>query len=78
MKFVMSTSFSSVAHLTKLAPVADTHGWHAMSFSDHVANPQEISTPYPYTDDGSRRWPPFTDWPDPWVMIGALITITER
>ena len=78
MKFVLSTSFSTVAHLTELAPVADTHGWHAMSFSDHVVNPAEINTPYPYTADGSRRWAPFTDWPDPWVMIGALATITTR
>lgn len=78
MKFVLSTSFSSVAHLTRLAPVADSHGWHAMSFSDHVVNPRDISTPYPYTEDGSRRWQPFTDWPDPWVMIGALATITQR
>lgn len=78
MKFVLSTSFSTVAHLTELAPVADTHGWHAMSFSDHVVNPAEINTPYPYTEDGSRRWQPFTDWPDPWVMIGALATITTR
>ena len=78
MKFVLSTSFSTVAHLTELAPVADTHGWHAMSFSDHVVNPAEITTPYPYTADGSRRWAPFTDWPDPWVMIGALATITTR
>ena len=78
MKFVLSTSFSTVAHLTELAPVADTHSWHSMSFSDHVVNPAEINTPYPYTDDGSRRWQPFTDWPDSWVMIGALATITKR
>jgi len=78
MKFVLSTSFSSVADLTKLAPVADETGWHAMSFSDHVVNPEVINTPYPYTDDGSRRWQPFTDWPDPWVLIGALATITTR
>jgi probable F420-dependent oxidoreductase len=78
MKFVLSTSFSAVSHLTAIAPVADRHGWHAMSFSDHVVNPETISTPYPYTEDGSRRWQPFTDWPDPWVMIGALSTITER
>ncbi|MFK7978288.1 MAG: LLM class F420-dependent oxidoreductase [Halioglobus sp.] len=78
MKFVLSTSFSSVSHLTEIAPVADDCGWDAMSFSDHVVNPQEITTPYPYTDDGSRRWEPFTDWPDPWVMIGALATITKR
>ena len=78
MKFVLSTSFSSVAHLTALAPVADTHGWHAMSFSDHVVHPEQIRTPYPYTKDGSRRWQAYTDWPDPWVMIGALAAITRN
>ncbi len=78
MKFVLSTSFSSVAHLTALAPVADSHGWHAMSFSDHVVHLEQINTPYPYTEDGSRRWQAFTDWPDPWVTIGALAAITEN
>ena len=78
MKFVLSTSFSTVAHLTAIAPVADDSGWEAMSFSDHVVHPESISTPYPYTDDGSRRWPAFTDWPDPWVTIGALAAITTR
>jgi probable F420-dependent oxidoreductase len=78
MKFVLSTSFSTVAHLTEIAPVADETGWEAMSFSDHVVHPESISTPYPYTDDGSRRWPAFTDWPDPWVTIGALAAITTR
>ncbi len=78
MKFVLSTSFSTVAHLTAIAPVADEHGWHAMSFSDHVVNPETINNPYPYTEDGSRRWEAFTDWPDPWVTIGALAAITTR
>ncbi|WP_372747567.1 LLM class F420-dependent oxidoreductase [Litorivivens sp.] len=78
MKFVLSTSFSTVAHLTQLAPVADECGWEAMSFSDHVVHPEAIDTPYPYTKDGSRRWEAFTDWPDPFVMAGALATITKR
>lgn len=78
MKFVLSTSFSTVAHLTQIAPVADEYGWEAMSFSDHVVHPEQISEPYPYTEDGSRRWAAFTDWPDPWVVIGALSTITRR
>lgn len=78
MKFVLSTSFSTVAHLTQIAPVADEYGWEAMSFSDHVVHPEQISEPYPYTEDGSRRWAAFTDWPDPWVVIGALSTITQR
>lgn len=78
MKFVISTSFSSLEHLQALAPVAENAGWEAMSFSDHVVHPQTISTPYPYTEDGSRRWSAFTDWPDPWVTIGALAAVTRR
>jgi probable F420-dependent oxidoreductase len=78
MKFVLSTSFSTVAHLCAIAPVAEESGWEAMSFSDHVVHPRSISTPYPYTEDGSRRWPAFTDWPDPWVTIGALAALTTR
>jgi probable F420-dependent oxidoreductase len=77
-KFVMSTSFSAVSHLTALAPVADSHDWHAMSFSDHVVHPETIKTPYPYTKNGDRRWQAFTDWPDPWVMIGALAALTTK
>ena len=78
MKFVLSTSFSTVSHLTSLAPVADECGWYAMSFSDHVVHPESISTPYPYTEDGSRRWQAFTDWPDPFVTIGALAALTKK
>ena len=78
MHFVLSTSFSSVADLKQIALAADKCGWEAMSFSDHVVNPEKLNTPYPYTEDGKRRWQPFTDWPDPWVMIGALASITTR
>lgn len=78
MKFVLSTSFSRIDQLLELAPVADDHAWEALTFSDHVVHPEIISTPYPYTEDGSRRWEAFTDWPDPWVLIGALAGVTKR
>ncbi|MGI9286908.1 MAG: LLM class F420-dependent oxidoreductase [Pseudomonadales bacterium] len=78
MKFVLSTAFSSVAHSVEIAKTADSHGWEAVSCSDHVVHPETISTPYPYTADGARRWDAFTDWPDPWVMIGAMATVTKH
>lgn len=78
MKFVLSSSFSKIQHLIELAPVLDQTGWHAISFSDHVVHPETLVTPYPYTDDGSRRWEAFTDWPDPYVMIGALSANTQK
>ncbi|MGB1458489.1 TIGR03619 family F420-dependent LLM class oxidoreductase, partial [Spongiibacter marinus] len=48
------------------------------SFSDHVVNPETLSHDYPYTEDGERRWQPFTDWPDLWVMIAALAAVTKN
>jgi probable F420-dependent oxidoreductase len=78
MKFVLSGSFTPVAHLPELAIAADQHGWDMITLSDHTVNPQTLKTPYPYTHDGSRRWPEFTDWPDQIVMMGAFATITKR
>jgi len=71
-------AFSNVAEITALARAADETGWHAISFSDHVVHPEKINNPYPYTEDGQRRWEAFTDWPDPWVAIGACASVTTR
>ena len=67
MKFCFALSFSPLEHYVPLAKVADECGWHAVACSDHVVNPETISSIYPYTDDGGRRWEPFTSWPDCWV-----------
>src|SRR5439155_1740265 len=37
-----------------------------------------LSTPYPYTPDGSPPFTPGTPWPDPWVLIGAMAAVTTR
>jgi len=78
MKFVLSGSFAPVAHLPELAVTADQTGWAMITLSDHTANPETLTVPYPYTPDGSRRWPEFTDWPDQIVTMGAFATITKN
>ena len=78
MKFVLSAAFNDPLHLAEIARAADETGWDALSLSDHVVHPETIDTPYPYTEDGSRRWPAFTPWPDPWVTIGHLAAVTRR
>jgi probable F420-dependent oxidoreductase len=78
MKFVVSLAFSPPSELCRLAKAADESGFFAAAISDHVVHPRRIKTPYPYTDDGSLRWEPFTPWPDPWVAIGAMSAVTER
>jgi probable F420-dependent oxidoreductase len=78
MKFVIATSFSKVEQLGSLAIAAEEAGYEMLAFSDHVVHPEKIDAPYPYTEDGQRRWEAFTDWPEPWVTIGYLAGQTSR
>ena len=78
MRFSIATAYLSPEELVPIAKAADELGYHALALSDHVVNLETLRTPYPYTADGSRRWPSFTNWVDPWVTIGALGAVTER
>ncbi len=78
MRFSIGLAFQPPGHYLTLAKAAEDAGFHAVACSDHVLNLAELKTPYPYTDDGSRRWEPFTPWPDPWVSIGAMAAVTSR
>jgi len=60
-----------------MARTAEDAGFAALGISDHVVHPEKIATPYPYTADGAPRWPPFTEWPDPWVAIAAMAAVTR-
>ncbi|MCW2673984.1 MAG: rutA 1, partial [Frankiales bacterium] len=78
MRFAISTAFLPAAQLVTIARKADELGYHALTMPDHVMDLEELSTPYPYTPDGARRWGFDAEWPDPWVLIGALSTVTTH
>jgi probable F420-dependent oxidoreductase len=77
-RFSIVTAFQPADQLVALARAADELGYHAISVPDHVVDLEELRTPYPYTPDGARRWPIEAEWPDPWVLIGALSSVTTR
>jgi probable F420-dependent oxidoreductase len=76
-KFVVSAAFQPLDQLVPLAIAAEEAGFEALSFSDHVVYPETLDTPYPYTPDGSRRYDESSVFPDPWVAIGALSSVTR-
>jgi probable F420-dependent oxidoreductase len=78
MKFVISGAFQPPEDLVPIALAAEESGFEAISFSDHVVYPETLDTPYPYTADGSRRYDETTEFPDPWVVAGALSSVTKR
>jgi probable F420-dependent oxidoreductase len=77
-RYCIGLGFSPLDHYVPLARAADESGWDTIAVSDHVANPETITSTYPYTKDGGRRWEPFTEFADPWVAIGAMAAATER
>ena len=78
MRFYVSTAFLDTREAVEVARAADDLGYDGMAVPDHVVNLETLATPYPYTPDGKRRWEAFTDWPDPWVLIGAIALATKR
>ena len=78
MKFVISAAFQPAEHLVAIARAADAAGYEAMSSSDHAIYPEKLDTPYPYTADGERRYDENSEFPDPWVLAGALSGVTSR
>ena len=78
MKVSIATAYLPPEELVPIAKAADELGYHGMALADHVLNLEELTTEYPYTDDGNRRWDPFTPWVDPMVAIGALGAVTEQ
>jgi alkanesulfonate monooxygenase SsuD/methylene tetrahydromethanopterin reductase-like flavin-dependent oxidoreductase (luciferase family) len=64
--------------IVEITKAADDLGYDGIGIPDHVVNLETLDTPYPYTKDGLRRWQPFTDWPDPWVLVGALAQVSTR
>jgi len=77
-QFCYSATFSAPEELVPLAVAGDETGWSTLTVSDHLVNPVETRSTYPYTKDGTRRWAMGTPWPDPWVTIGHLSAVTTR
>jgi probable F420-dependent oxidoreductase len=77
-KFYVSSAFLNTREIIEIAKAADDLGYDGLGIPDHVVNLETLETPYPYTKNGERRWQPFTDWLDPWVLVGALAQVTTR
>jgi probable F420-dependent oxidoreductase len=61
--------------LLTLAMRSEQLGFAGVAVADHLVVPARIDTPYP---GGVRSWDQHTDWPDPWVSIGAMAGATTR
>ena len=78
MRFCQSLMYAAPDDWIELTRVAEAAGFDQVSLSDHVFYPDKLDSSYPYSDSGRPIFPPDTQWPDVWVMTGALAAVTER
>jgi probable F420-dependent oxidoreductase len=76
MKFCQGMIGSRPEDWPRLARACEAAGFDAVAVSDHVVYPSYLSSKYPYTPDGTPLFSPEEDWPDPWVAIGAMSSVT--
>lgn len=78
MKYWTSGAFvENPRDLPAIAKACEEAGFEGIILPDHLVLPHDVNT-YPYTPDGSPRWPEGTPWPDPWVAIASMAAVTER
>jgi probable F420-dependent oxidoreductase len=75
LRYWLSVLETPADELLPLARHADQLGFAGVAVADHLVVPARVDTPYP---GGVRSWDEQTDWPDPWVSIGAMAGATSR
>ena len=67
-----------VDQLVPLARRAEELGFHGVAVADHLVMPTRYESRYPYTEDGEIFWPIDLPWPDPWVTLAAMASVTTE
>lgn len=77
MKFSVSVAMSDPAHYGPMAEAAEALGYHAIVLPDSIFYSEQVSTPYPYTQDGKRMWGAGTPFVDPIVATAYMAARTK-
>ena len=77
MQFWSGTAFMEASEALAVAGMLDEAGFDGVICADHLIYPRNLTSPYP-SPTGVPMWSPATGWPDSWILIGAMASITRR
>ncbi|MGB6515724.1 MAG: LLM class flavin-dependent oxidoreductase, partial [Mycobacterium sp.] len=77
MQFWSGTAFMEASEALAVARMLDEAGFDGVICADHLIYPRNLTSPYP-SPTGRPMWSPDTGWPDSWILIGAMASITRR
>ena len=78
MKFSVAVAMSDPSHYGPLAEAAEALGYHAIVLPDSIFYSEQVSVPYPYTQDGKRMWGAETPFLDPLIAVAHMAARTTR
>lgn len=77
MRFGLALSGVSPRHYAYLSAEAEAAGFESVWVPDHLVFPEVMPPSYLYTDTGEPPIPSTTAVYDPWVLLGAIASVTE-
>ena len=77
MQFWSGTAFMNATDAPVVARMLDESRYDGIICADHLIYPRALASPYP-SPTGRPMWPPDTAWPDSWVLIAAMASVTTR
>ena len=78
MRFTFAESMCEPKQLLTLAVEAERCGFDSFTVPESLMYPQHSDTKYPYTGDGGREFLEGKPFIEPFVLMGALASITQR
>jgi probable F420-dependent oxidoreductase len=77
-RFWQALTWAETEQLPELAEIAEELGFDGVLVSDHAFVPREPTSRYPYSPDGMPSFTGASEYPDVWVLLGALAARTRR
>jgi alkanesulfonate monooxygenase SsuD/methylene tetrahydromethanopterin reductase-like flavin-dependent oxidoreductase (luciferase family) len=74
MDFFLHSCYFEPEHMLPTAQAAEAAGWTGFDVSDHIIQPDDLGSEYPYEHE---VFPKTAPWPDTWVTIGHLAAGTK-
>ena len=78
MKFWQALTWVETKQIPRIARLAEEVGFDGVLLSDHPFVPQRSRSRYPYSEDGRPSFTAASEYPDVWVLLGAIAVSTRR
>jgi probable F420-dependent oxidoreductase len=78
MKFWQMVTWAESGQYRDIARIAEELGFHGIMNADHAFFPQQMNSPYPYSEDAAPPMGSDSEYPDTWVSLAQMAAVTER